>query len=151
MERPILLGFEGDARAMLDEADCGIAFEPSNDEELAAAAERLAAAPAEERRRLGENGRRYVLEHFDRRMLAHDYLEILERVRADQRRRPPVNARSGCAAGRAASRAPSGGPARPPAVGCPRAPTAPGGPHDRREHDHRRRRPGSPPSPATGG
>ena len=68
---------------MLEEADCGIAFEPSNDEELAAAAERLAAAPAEERRRLGENGRRYVLEHFDRRVLAHDYLEILERVRAD--------------------------------------------------------------------
>ena len=86
MERPILLGFEGDARAMLDEADCGIAFEPSNDEELAAAAERLAAAPPEERRRLGENGRRYVLEHFDRRKLAHDYLEILERVRADFRR-----------------------------------------------------------------
>ena len=86
MERPILLGFEGDARAMLEEADCGIAFEPSNDEELAAAAERLAAAPAEERRRLGENGRRYVLEHFDRRKLAHDYLEILERVRADHRR-----------------------------------------------------------------
>jgi glycosyltransferase involved in cell wall biosynthesis len=86
MERPILLGFEGEARAMLGEADCGIAFEPSNDEELAAAAERLAAAPAEERRRLGENGRRYVLEHFDRRVLAHDYLEILERVRADHRR-----------------------------------------------------------------
>ena len=86
MERPILLGFEGDARAMLDEADCGIAFEPSNDEELAAAAERLAAAPPEERRRLGENGRRYVLEHFDRRRLAHDYLEVLERVRADHRR-----------------------------------------------------------------
>ena len=86
MERPILLGFEGDARAMLDEADCGIAFEPSNDEELAAAAERLAAASPEERRRLGENGRRYVLEHFDRRKLAHDYLEVLERVRADFKR-----------------------------------------------------------------
>ena len=86
MERPILLGFEGDARAMLHEADCGIAFEPSNDEELAAAAERLAATPPAERRRLGENGRRYVLEHFDRRKLAHDYLEILERVRADHRR-----------------------------------------------------------------
>ncbi len=66
-----------------DEADCGIAFEPSNDEELAAAAERLAAASPEERRRLGENGRRYVLEHFDRRRLAHEYLEVLERVRAD--------------------------------------------------------------------
>ena len=86
MERPILLGFEGDARAMLEEADCGIAFEPSNAEELAAAAERLAAAPAAERRRLGENGRRYVLESFDRRKLAHDYLEILEGVRAGHRR-----------------------------------------------------------------
>jgi len=86
MERPILLGFEGEARDMLREADCGIAFEPSNDEELAAAAEQLAAAPAQERRRLGENGRRYVLEHFDRRKLAHDYLEVLERVRADFRR-----------------------------------------------------------------
>jgi len=86
MERPILLGFEGDARAMLEEADCGIAFEPSNDGALVAAAEQLAAASPEERRRLGENGRRYVLEHFDRRKLAHEYLEILERVRADFKR-----------------------------------------------------------------
>jgi glycosyltransferase involved in cell wall biosynthesis len=86
MEKPILLGFEGEARAMLREADCGVAFEPSNEQELAAAAEQLAAASPEERRRLGENGRRYVLEHFDRRTLAHDYLEVLERVRADFRR-----------------------------------------------------------------
>jgi glycosyltransferase involved in cell wall biosynthesis len=86
MEKPILLGFEGEARTMLQEADCGIAFEPSNAAELAAAAQRLADTPAEERRRLGENGRRYVLEHFDRRRLAHDYLEVLERVRADHRR-----------------------------------------------------------------
>ena len=86
MERPILLGFEGEARAMLEEADCGIAFEPSNDEALVAAAEQLAAASPEERRRLGENGRRYVLEHFDRRKLAHDYLAILERVRTDFKR-----------------------------------------------------------------
>jgi colanic acid biosynthesis glycosyl transferase WcaI len=85
MERPILLGFEGDARTMLEEADCGISFEPSNDEALAVAAEGLADAPAAQRRRLGENGRRYVLEHFDRRKLAHDYLGILERVRAAHR------------------------------------------------------------------
>lgn len=83
MERPILLGFEGEARTMLEEADCGLAFEPSNDEELATAAERMAALPADERRRLGENGRRYVLEHFDRRVLAHEYLEVLQRVHAN--------------------------------------------------------------------
>jgi glycosyltransferase involved in cell wall biosynthesis len=85
MERPILLGFEGEARALLREADCGIAFEPGNDAALAAAALALADDPAE-RARLGANGRRYVLEHFDRRRLAHDYLALLERVRADHAR-----------------------------------------------------------------
>jgi glycosyltransferase involved in cell wall biosynthesis len=87
MEKPILLGFEGDARALLTEADCGIAFEPGNDAELAAAVVRLADDRGE-CRRLGGNGRRYVLEHFDRRTLAHEYLEILERVRADYGRGP---------------------------------------------------------------
>jgi glycosyltransferase involved in cell wall biosynthesis len=79
MAKPILLGFEGHAAALVREADCGICFTPEDDEALAAAAERLAADP-DEARRLGENGRRYVLEHFDRRTLANDYLAILERV-----------------------------------------------------------------------
>lgn len=79
MEKPILLGFEGEAREMMRRADCGIAFEPGNGDELAAAAVRLADDPSEARR-LGANGRRYVLEHFDRRRLARDYLEILRRV-----------------------------------------------------------------------
>jgi glycosyltransferase involved in cell wall biosynthesis len=80
MEKPIILGFEGEARAMLHEAECGIAFEPGNDAELAAAVVELA-ADREAGRRLGANGRRYVLERFDRRTLAADYLAILERVR----------------------------------------------------------------------
>ena len=86
MGKPILLGFEGHAAELVRAADCGICFTPEDDEALAAAAERLAAAP-EEARRLGENGRRCVLERFDRRVLAHDYLAILERVREDARRR----------------------------------------------------------------
>ncbi len=85
MERPILLGFEGEARALLAEADCGIAFEPGNVAELAAAAVSLADDRAEGAR-LGANGRRYVLEHFDRRRLAHDYLVLLERVSAHHAR-----------------------------------------------------------------
>jgi len=84
MEKPILLGFEGDARALLGAADCGIAFEPGNDAELAAAIVKLA-GDRSEGARLGASGRRYVLEHFDRRALAHDYLEILERVCAAYR------------------------------------------------------------------
>jgi glycosyltransferase involved in cell wall biosynthesis len=86
MAKPILLGFEGHAAALVREADCGICFTPEEDAELAVAAERLAADPAEARR-LGENGRRHVLERFDRRVLAHDYLTVLERVREDARRR----------------------------------------------------------------
>ncbi len=87
MEKPILLGFEGEARALLTEADCGLAFEPGNDAELAAAVLTLAADRAE-CARLGASGRRYVLEHFDRRTLARDYLEILERVRSAYGRGP---------------------------------------------------------------
>jgi glycosyltransferase involved in cell wall biosynthesis len=87
MEKPILLGFEGDARALLAEADCGIAFEPGNNAELAAAVRTLADDRAE-CARLGANGRRYVLEHFERRTLAHDYLEVLERVCAAYGRGP---------------------------------------------------------------
>jgi len=87
MAKPILLGFEGHAAALVREADCGICFTPEDDEALAAAAERLAADP-EEARRLGENGRRHMLEHFDRRVLANDYLAILGRVREDAQPAP---------------------------------------------------------------
>jgi len=87
MEKPILLGFEGEARDLLERARCGVAFEPDNDAELSAAVERLT-ADRDEARRLGRNGRAYVLEHFDRRTLAADYLSILERVCADHERRP---------------------------------------------------------------
>jgi colanic acid biosynthesis glycosyl transferase WcaI len=85
MARPILLGFEGAAREMLREADCGVAFEPGSGAELAAAAARLADDP-DEASRLGTNGRRYVLERFDRRELAREYLAVLLRVCADAAR-----------------------------------------------------------------
>lgn len=82
MERPILLGFEGHARRLVDEAGCGVAFAPEDDAGLVSGIERLAADPAAARR-MGENGRRYVLAHFDRRELAHRYLDVLERVRSE--------------------------------------------------------------------
>jgi glycosyltransferase involved in cell wall biosynthesis len=83
MERPILLGFEGHARRLVEEAGCGIPFEPDNDAELVAAIERMVADPAETRR-MGERGRRYMLAHFDRRQLAHRYLAVLQRVRSER-------------------------------------------------------------------
>lgn len=87
MEKPIIAGLLGEGSAIIEAADCGIVFAPGDDAALAAAVERLADDP-EEGRRLGRNGRRFVLEHYERRRLAHDYLAILERVRADYDARP---------------------------------------------------------------
>jgi len=87
MERPIIAGLRGEGSAIIEAADCGIVFAPGDDAALTAAVERLADDP-EEGRRLGRNGRRFVLEHYDRRGLARDYLAILERVRADHETRP---------------------------------------------------------------
>jgi len=86
MEKPIIAGLRGEGSAIIAAADCGIVVAPGDDAALAAAVERLADDP-EEGRRLGRNGRRFVLEHYDRRTLAHDYLAILERVRADHETR----------------------------------------------------------------
>ena len=87
MEKPVIAGLRGEGSDIIRAADCGIVFAPGDDAALAAAVERLADDP-EEGRRLGRNGRRFVLEHYDRRTLAHDYLAILERVHADHRTRP---------------------------------------------------------------
>lgn len=68
--------------ALVEEAGCGLAFTPEDDAGLVAAIERLAADP-EAARRMGQAGRRYVLAHFDRRVLARRYLEVLQRVRTE--------------------------------------------------------------------
>ncbi|HEY5387414.1 MAG TPA: glycosyltransferase family 4 protein [Thermoleophilia bacterium] len=82
MEKPVIAGLRGEGSDIIRAADCGVVFAPDDDAALTAAVERLADDP-EEGRRLGRNGRRFVTEHYDRRRLAHEYLAILERVRAD--------------------------------------------------------------------
>lgn len=77
MECPIVLGVEGEARALLDEAGAGIGIEPGNAEELAEAVLRLVDSPSEVEQ-FGANGLAYVRAHFDRRALALHYLDLLE-------------------------------------------------------------------------
>ena len=84
MRRPIILGVEGEARALLEEAGAGIAIAPESAAELAAAVRRLADDPVLARR-LGECGRAHVEAHYDRRVLARRYLDILERTVAEHR------------------------------------------------------------------
>lgn len=77
MRRPIVLGVEGEARALLDAAGAGIPVTPESGEEIAAAIRALA-DDSRGAAALGDAGREYVLRHFDRRVLAHNYLNILE-------------------------------------------------------------------------
>jgi len=57
--RPILMAVPGDAADVVREANCGVTCEPENPSSLAEAIVRLEAMSAEERRVLGENGRRF--------------------------------------------------------------------------------------------
>ena len=77
MGRPIILGVEGEARALLDEAGAGIGITPQSAEELAAAVKRLA-DDSELRARLGASGSTFVRENYDRSKLAARYLDLLE-------------------------------------------------------------------------
>jgi colanic acid biosynthesis glycosyl transferase WcaI len=77
--KPVVLGVEGQARQLMEEARGGIVIEPENAEALVQAIERLAAAP-QEREEMGRNGRAYIIEKYSRRSTAETYLEILRDV-----------------------------------------------------------------------
>ncbi|MFY9790310.1 MAG: glycosyltransferase family 4 protein [Candidatus Sulfotelmatobacter sp.] len=77
--RPVILGVEGQARAILEEAGGGLVVEPENSDALVSAIRLLAVNP-EMAAQLGRNGREYVVRKFSRRETADKYIRILERL-----------------------------------------------------------------------
>ncbi|HET9428923.1 MAG TPA: glycosyltransferase family 4 protein [Allosphingosinicella sp.] len=77
MRRPIVLGLEGEARTLIEQAGAGIAITPESADELVEALHRLAGDPARAAA-MGESGRRFVETHFDRSVLAGHYRGFLE-------------------------------------------------------------------------
>lgn len=73
---PILLGVRGEAQRLVERYRAGIAFEPENPEELAAAIRRLKRDPSLSRR-LAEGGAELARD-FDRRVLARTMLDRIE-------------------------------------------------------------------------
>ena len=69
MACPMILGVEGEAKALMEAGDAGIAITPESATELATAVTRLADDPAFAAQ-LGESGRSFVAREFDRRVLA---------------------------------------------------------------------------------
>jgi len=75
-QRPIVLGIDGVSRELVETAQCGIYAEPENAQALAAAIVELATYP-EKAAQMGLNGYGYAKAHFDREVLANQYLDEL--------------------------------------------------------------------------
>src|SRR5207245_10695013 len=71
--RPVILGVDGEARKIVNEAHSGIVIEPENSVDLVKAVIRLA-ANSSLCNLLGRNGRQYVLKHFSRQEKASAYV-----------------------------------------------------------------------------
>jgi colanic acid biosynthesis glycosyl transferase WcaI len=77
--RPVILGVDGQARQIVEEAGAGLAIEPENAEALAAAINQLA-ADRELGESLGRKGREHILRYFSRGEMAEKYAGILKRL-----------------------------------------------------------------------
>ena len=77
---PMILGVEGEAKALMEEGGAGIAIMPEDDAELATAILRLADDRALGRQ-IGASAQAFVRAQFDRERLAHAYLAQFEALR----------------------------------------------------------------------
>lgn len=77
MEKPILLGVAGEAKELfIEEGNCGLFFEPENADDLTDKILKLY-RDRELCKSLGLNGRKYVVEHFNRNIIAKDFYDFL--------------------------------------------------------------------------
>ncbi len=79
MKKPILMGVEGESRKIIEEANCGIPFEPENYNELAD----LILKYKNNQNLIiehGNNGFEFVQRNFDRIKLAENYLTTISNV-----------------------------------------------------------------------
>jgi colanic acid biosynthesis glycosyl transferase WcaI len=77
--RPVILGVDGQARRIVEDAGAGLVIEPENSAALAQAIGQLA-ANRELGESLGQKGREYILRNFSRREMAEKYIDTLKRL-----------------------------------------------------------------------
>jgi len=77
MEIPVLLGVDGEARELfINRGNCGLYFEPENVQHLVEVITALNEDPALAAK-LGQNGRKFVNEHFNREIIAAKFYQQL--------------------------------------------------------------------------
>ncbi len=81
MERPIILGVDGESRMIIEESGGGVFVEPENAEQLAQVVLKMSrnGVWAEQ---MGKSGAGFVKKHYSRDRLAMDYLNLLRKVPA---------------------------------------------------------------------
>jgi len=77
--RPVILGVEGQAKQIIEEAQSGLAIPPESPSALANAITRLE-NDDELCRALGEKGRSHILERYSRASTAEKYVHLLSRI-----------------------------------------------------------------------
>jgi glycosyltransferase involved in cell wall biosynthesis len=82
--RPVILGVEGQARQILEDAGAGIAIEPENADALASAINHLD-QNRELAKTLGEQGRAYIVQNFSRASTAQKYITVLRDITSTSR------------------------------------------------------------------
>lgn len=80
-KKPIILAIDGEIRKVVEDAKCGVFCEPGNPIELANATMNLY-LNKKRLRIMGENGRSYLAEHFDRNNLALKLMQIMKNITA---------------------------------------------------------------------
>lgn len=78
--RPVLASDVPGCRETLIPEKSGILFEPKSTEKLTQAVCSILAKTTEERRQMGEIGRRYIEQSFDRRIVVKKYLEQIDSI-----------------------------------------------------------------------
>ena len=76
---PILLLAEGEAKHLVQQAECGIVVAPENPKLLAEAVRELYHNDSFSRR-LGQNGRQYAFEHYNRQRINKRFEALLDKV-----------------------------------------------------------------------
>ncbi len=74
--RPVILGVDGQARQIIEDAGAGLVIEPENADALVGAIQQLSVNP-ELGTALGQKGREYILRSFSRDRTAGKYIDVL--------------------------------------------------------------------------
>ena len=77
--RSVILGVDGQARQIVEQAGSGIVIEPENADALRAAIQQLA-ANRDLATSLGQKAREYIVQNFSRTRTAEKYIEVLRRL-----------------------------------------------------------------------